>query len=92
MLLGIEDGWAVFEPSLRRRLGDLDRFAREAHALGAAGAEAAAAADFLAETIVARHDDARAAVDEATAALLAKPTRRAVVAVIEAIATPATPA
>ena len=74
------------------RLGDLDRFAREAHALGAAGAEAAAAADALAETIVARHDDARAAVDEATAALLAKPTRRAVVAVIEAIATPATPA
>lgn len=74
------------------RLGDLDRFAREAHALGAAGAEAAAAADALAETIVARHDAARAAVDEATAALLAKPTRRAVVAVIEAIATPATPA
>ncbi|MCB1250744.1 MAG: CHAD domain-containing protein [Acidimicrobiales bacterium] len=74
------------------RLGDLDRFAREAHALGAAGAEAAAAADALAETIVARHDAARAAVDEATAALFAKPTRRAVIAVIEAIATPATPA
>ncbi len=71
------------------RLGDLDRFAREAHALGAAGAEAAVAADALAATIAARHDAARAAVDDATATLLAKPTRRAVTAVIDAIATSA---